>query len=212
MPRPRTFDEAAIMEAVRDTFWDAGYAGTSLDDLMAATGLGKGSLYGAFGDKRQLFLRVFKDYCANALESSCAALSGDDAGALDRLRAYLMANATSIAQHVTHRGCLLSKGVAELASKDPVIANQARETYRALEDLFTACLVQAQRHGDVALDASPRRLGALVSAVLRGNESLGRAGVEEATLCGIVETTLSLIGARQASAPLSGRQEQETTS
>ena len=50
MARPRTFDEQEVVAAARDEFWERGYAATSVDDLTAATGLGKGSLYGAFGD------------------------------------------------------------------------------------------------------------------------------------------------------------------
>lgn len=61
MPRPREFDENRVLLAVRDEFWDKGYAATSMDDLLRVSGLGKGSLYGAFGDKRSLFLRVLRD-------------------------------------------------------------------------------------------------------------------------------------------------------
>ncbi|WP_199865355.1 MULTISPECIES: TetR/AcrR family transcriptional regulator [Frankia] len=50
MARPRTFDEDQVVCAARDQFWATGYTATSLDDLTAATGLGRGSLYGAFGD------------------------------------------------------------------------------------------------------------------------------------------------------------------
>ena len=54
MARPRGFDEKQVLNAVRDQFWNAGYAATSLEDLMRVSGLGKGSLYAAFGDKRRL--------------------------------------------------------------------------------------------------------------------------------------------------------------
>jgi AcrR family transcriptional regulator len=58
--RPRSFDEDEVLRAVRDQFWSTGYAATSKDDILAPTGLGKGSFYGAFGDKHRLFLRVFR--------------------------------------------------------------------------------------------------------------------------------------------------------
>jgi TetR/AcrR family transcriptional regulator, transcriptional repressor for nem operon len=64
MGRTRSFDEAGVLRAARDQFWSAGYAAARVDDIAAATGLGKGSLYGAFGDKHQLFLRTFDDHCA----------------------------------------------------------------------------------------------------------------------------------------------------
>jgi TetR/AcrR family transcriptional repressor of nem operon len=66
MARPRQFDEERVLRAVRDQFWDAGYAATSLEDLMRVSGLGKGSPYAAFGDKHQLFLRALRSYTAIA--------------------------------------------------------------------------------------------------------------------------------------------------
>jgi TetR/AcrR family transcriptional regulator, transcriptional repressor for nem operon len=193
MARPRKFDEAAVMEAVRETFWKTGYAATSLDDLMAATGLGKGSLYGAFGDKRQLFARVFEDYCADSIRNFRAALEGDDAGALPRLRAYFDANVTSMVQDTTQRGCLVAKATAELANCDPAIADRALATYQALGDLFVANLVQAQQYGALKADTIPEQAGLLLLAVFRGLEALGKAGADETTLRRIVDTTFSLL-------------------
>ncbi|HEU4539294.1 MAG TPA: helix-turn-helix domain-containing protein, partial [Polyangiaceae bacterium] len=68
MGRPRKFDTRAVLAAARSEFQAKGYAATSCDDLMVATGLGKGSMYGAFGDKRQLFLSVLADYSSERLE------------------------------------------------------------------------------------------------------------------------------------------------
>ena len=65
MVRPRQFDEETVLRAVCDQFWGAGYAATSLQDLMRVTSLGKGSLYAAFGDKHELFLRVLRRYVAS---------------------------------------------------------------------------------------------------------------------------------------------------
>src|ERR1700751_5163231 len=62
MARPRKFDEAAVVQAARDQFWLHGFNGTSLDDLTDVTGLGRGSLYAAFTDKRTLCLRSIDDY------------------------------------------------------------------------------------------------------------------------------------------------------
>ena len=60
--RPRKFDTDAVLAQVRETFWRYGYAGTSMDQLAAATGLHKPSLYGAFGDKKKLYLAALDNY------------------------------------------------------------------------------------------------------------------------------------------------------
>src|SRR5215472_16931180 len=60
--RPRAYDPEEALAQARDAFWDGGYTGTSLDDLSDATGMNRPSLYGAFGDKRALYLETLDRY------------------------------------------------------------------------------------------------------------------------------------------------------
>jgi TetR/AcrR family transcriptional repressor of nem operon len=189
MARPREFDEAKVVQAARDRFWDAGYAATSLSDLSAATGIGKTSLYGAFGDKHALYLRVFDEYTAAAVEGVAAELAGPDDGALERIRAHLLANAASSA--CNPRGCLLARGTSELAGHDEAVATRARQAFLELANVYADAVRAAQRAGEIAPDVDPRALGDLVLAIHRGTEALGRGGADEPTLRGIVETALA---------------------
>ena len=101
MARPRTFDEADVVEAARDQFWNRGYAATSVDDLTAATGLGKGSLYGAFGDKHSLFLRALDRYCVAAMDRVSAQLRASGVPAFERLANHVRAMVAD--DHRRHR-------------------------------------------------------------------------------------------------------------
>jgi TetR/AcrR family transcriptional regulator, transcriptional repressor for nem operon len=193
MARPRSFDQDAVLRAVRDQFWATGYAGTSVDDILAATGLGKGSLYGAFGDKHNLFLRVFDDYCTAVTEAVRQALDGPDAGAYGRLRAHVLAVADATASDACLRGCLLAKATAERAAQDAAVAARGRQTFEALEELIASCVAAAQRAGDIKADADPARLAVLLLAVLRGIEALGKGGSSPASLRAIAETALALL-------------------
>ncbi len=60
MGRKRSFDEGAVLAAAGRAFLTAGFEGTSIDELVRATGLLRGSLYQAFGSKRGLFLAVLR--------------------------------------------------------------------------------------------------------------------------------------------------------
>src|SRR5262249_17102093 len=60
--RPRAYDPETALQTAIEAFWQAGYSGTSLDDLSAATGMNRPSLYGAFGDKRALYLKALDHY------------------------------------------------------------------------------------------------------------------------------------------------------
>ncbi|MFC7387748.1 TetR/AcrR family transcriptional regulator [Sphaerisporangium rhizosphaerae] len=201
MARPRSFDENQVLRIARDRFWSAGYAATSVEDILTATGLGKGSFYGAFGDKRKLFQRVFDDYCTGLIEVLRRELDGPDEGAFARLRAQIMAIADETAADTCLRGCLLAKGTAELSEHDPQITAIARRTFDAIEEMLTACVAAAQRAGEISPDADPARLAALLLAVLRGIEALGKAGGSPASLPRIAETALSLLPTHKTTAP-----------
>jgi AcrR family transcriptional regulator len=193
MARPRSFDEDEVLRIARDQFWSTGYAATKVDDIAAATGLGKGSLYGAFGDKHKLFLRTFDDHCAGLVEAVRRSLDGPDDGAFERLRAQVLAVANATASDVCLRGCLLAKGTAELSEHDPDVTATARRTFQAIEELLTSCIAAAQRAGDISQDANPTRLAGLLLAVLRGIEALGKGGSSPDSLRTIAETALSLL-------------------
>lgn len=113
----RQFDEAAMLEEALALFWRQGAAATSMLDLAAATGVQRGSLYNAYGDKEAIFLRAFDLYAARFLEGARASLEGDDAGlVLRRFFDTVIANMTSGAPP---RGCLTTKtaGDGSLASE-----------------------------------------------------------------------------------------------
>ncbi|MCU1504528.1 MAG: TetR family transcriptional regulator [Ilumatobacteraceae bacterium] len=207
MARPREFDEDEVLRAASELFWSAGYAATTMDAMAAATGLGKGSLYGAFGDKRRLFHRVFDAYCADIVNGVSRQLEGPDDEAFGRLCAHVRAVAASTAADTARRGCLLAKGTAELSEHDADVAARSRQTFQILQEALTVDIQAAQRHGDIDPAADPRRLADLVLAVLRGIEALGKAGTDQEALRAIAETALSVLPrSPDATTPANGQE------
>jgi AcrR family transcriptional regulator len=191
--RPREFDEEAVLDVAGAQFWTKGYAGTSMDAIAAATGLGKGSLYGAFGGKQQLFLRIFDTYCARIADAVADGLIGPDDGAYARLCAHIRAAAAGIAADRIHRGCLLAKGAAELSEHDPEVTVRSRRTLERIATILAEDIRAAQRHGDLDRAADADQLATLVLAVLRGIEALGKAGIDADRLESVAETAISLL-------------------
>ena len=73
--RPRQFDEEQVLDAAMKAFWANGYEATSLADLVSVTGLHKGSLYQAFGDKHSLFVQTLNRYLQNTRSISSTPLT-----------------------------------------------------------------------------------------------------------------------------------------
>jgi len=193
MARPRKFDEADVLDTARQRFTQTGYHGTSVDDLSRATGLSKGSLYGAFGDKQALFQRVFDDYCAGSDAMATARIDGPEDEALIRLRAWLHS------PEVTNPyGCLLAKGTAELASENDAVAARSLAAYETLLDSCRRLVEQAQRAGLVDPEADAEALGGLVVTTHRGLEALAKAGVDPATRNRIADAAIAGISQKTA--------------
>ncbi|MFI5844951.1 TetR/AcrR family transcriptional regulator [Catenuloplanes sp. NPDC051500] len=194
MARPRKFDEQQVLHSATETFWTSGFAATSLDDLMQATNLGKGSLYGAFGDKQALFQRVLDGYCANVTARLSEHLSGPDSSAATRLRALFDAAVAAGAPPGPHRACLLAKATAELAATNTEVALRARQTFTTLAALLQAEVTSAQAAGDIPADRDPQRTAHHLLAVLRGIEALTEAGMDESVLRDAADTALTTAG------------------
>jgi TetR/AcrR family transcriptional repressor of nem operon len=193
MARPREFDEEEVLRVARERFWSTGYAGTTMDAIAEATGLGKGSLYGAFGSKHELYLRVFDAYCTEIVDGVGRHLDGPDDEAFERLCAHVRSVAASTAADTARRGCLLAKGTAELSENDSVVAARSLRTFERLREALAADIKGAQRSGDIDPAADPRKLADLVLAVLRGIEALGKGGTNKAALRAIGETAISVL-------------------
>src|SRR4051812_36865181 len=111
MARPREFDEERVLDAVMETFWRRGYEATSAQDLVDATGLGRGSLYNAYANKEGLFERALQRYQRCTQEN--LSLLGGDAPIRDRIRRLLSTALNEQPQNRGKRGCLATNTAIE---------------------------------------------------------------------------------------------------
>lgn len=192
MARTKTFDEAHVTAQAQQTFHDHGYAATSIEQLTASTGLSRSSIYGTFGDKHGLFLRSFSRYCDENADVIERGLDGDADGAMRRLEQHLR---DKINPRESVRGCLLAKATAELAGEDAEVVRTATDFYGRYERALTTCVAGAQTAGDIRADLDAAAIGNMLLAVLRGIETLGRAGQSREVLESSVEATLTMLRA-----------------
>ncbi|GAB3734966.1 TetR/AcrR family transcriptional regulator [Amycolatopsis oliviviridis] len=181
VPRPRQFDEQRVLAAVQAAFWDKGYAGTSLEDLLAASRLGKGSLYGAFGDKKSLFLLVLRKYDEANDRMLRTWLEQADRG-IDVIRNFVTGPVRDPDGEQARRGCLLANTAMELSASAAEVAAEARRSYASTTDALTDAIRRAQREGDVAPHLDPDLTARAVLSGQLGLILLGRIGQDPAAL------------------------------
>ncbi|HEX4250748.1 MAG TPA: TetR/AcrR family transcriptional regulator [Pseudonocardia sp.] len=194
MGRKRGFDLGDVLEVVRDQFWDHGYEGTSTYDLMDATGLGKGSIYKAFGNKHDLYLRALTEYSEGLVTQARAALSPEAGGSpRARVENYLTAIARSFSAQSPRRGCFLTKGTVDLADNDEPVAEVARNAFARIATSFAEAVEAGQSAGEIAPDVDAAAVGYLFVSVIRGIDTLSRSGIAEPVLLGVVRTAMAAI-------------------
>ncbi len=162
--RPREFEEDRVLDAVMNTFWNQGYEGTSLKDLCSATGLHKGSLYQAFGDKHQLFLKSLKYYMEQSFKEVAASAYLHDSP---------MANLRSLLNEITTKciegeGCMVVNALVEMAPHDQEVKQMIDQSYAMKQRFLTDLIDRAQRDGEITIKQEPDRLAAVLMVTLAG--------------------------------------------
>jgi len=163
-----------------------------MDDLSRATGLGKQSIYNAFGGKRDLFLLALERSASEHVLRLTEQLAPGAASPLERIRAHLEALARVFASEVP-LDSLFTKATVELADRDTEVAEAASAAYRRLEDQYADCIEQAQAAHEVSAGLDARTLATYFVAVTRGMEVLGGAGAGADVLRGIGRTALAAL-------------------
>jgi len=162
--RPREFEEDRVLDAVMNTFWNQGYEGTSLKDLCTVTGLHKGSLYQAFGDKHQLFLKALGYYMDQSFKDVAASAYLHDSP-LANLRSLLEAITTKC---IEGDGCMVVNSLVEMAPHDEEVKQMIDKSYAMKQRFLTDLIDKAQRLGEITIQQEPARLAAVLMVTLAG--------------------------------------------
>ena len=174
--RPRSYDpEKALGEAL-ETFWTSGFASTSLDDLAAATGMNRPSLYAAFGDKKQLYLKSFEIF-AGGLRAALSALAENDAPPRKALeRFYADAAEIYLSGPDGPRGCFIICTAPVEATADGDIRKALSAVLTDIDEGLEAFFEKARAKDELAKDADPAARAKLAGAVLHSLAIRARAG------------------------------------
>jgi len=190
--RPRSFDTEATLAQATLTFWQRGYASTSLDDLSQATGLNRPSLYGAFGDKHALYLQALRLYTEQSDAAIAAAFEGRSLSE-GLLRVYELALQLYYPADGTARGCLLIGTAATEAPRDQTIRQQLGDSLRGFNAAFEARLQRAVNDGELPPGTDVAMRAQLASAVLHSMALRARAGDAREDLAAFAAASLDFV-------------------
>ncbi len=181
------FDRDAALDAAAAAFWRKGYDATTVQDLEAATGLGRGSLYNAFGDKQALFRAALERYAATVGGPALRLLEARDARA--GVRAMLEAIAARMTSGAGPRGCLITNACLSGGGGDEAGAFVAAAV-RGIEAALETALTRAQAEGQIPPDADARSLARFYCAVAQSLGLMHKALDDPATLEDVIAVAM----------------------
>jgi TetR/AcrR family transcriptional regulator, transcriptional repressor for nem operon len=173
MPRPKSFDEDAVLDKAVQLFWERGYEGTSLADLEAHLGLGRQSLYNTFGDKEAL-----------------APLDAPGAG-LDGIRAFFRATIENLTAPGERKTCLIINTLLERGSQDADALLRCNRSQEGLQRAFRRALTRAKSSGDLPDSVDIEAAATLLVVQSYGLNVLAKTGATAGELQATVEVLLS---------------------
>jgi len=190
--RPRAYEPDVALAKALDLFRKDGFAATSLDDLSAATGMNRPSLYGAFGDKRELYIKSYQRYRDDARAAMIEIFRGELPVRKRLERIYAIALDIYLGGE-SPRGCFTVMTAASEAVADPDIRAMVLEGFTELDKAFAACFRQAKENGEVPASADPIALSQLASATIHSIAIRARAGVPRKELEAIVKSAIDMM-------------------
>ena len=197
MARPQKFDQQQVLAKAMLLFWRQGYANTSIKELTETTRLKPGSLYGAFKNKRTLFLQVL-DHYFSSLDQEVAVLLNGDTPPLDRIRKFFDHLLDQAQKDDEAKGCLLVNTLLEIPPDDAEISQRVSEMLLHIEGRFCQLLLQAQNDGELAKDRNPETLASLLITGIFGLRIYDRVQSNPEAKKAVVDALLSVLSSSAA--------------
>ena len=188
MARLREFDTDVALDQITCVFWEKGYEGTSISDLMCATGLNKQSLYTAFGNKSEIYMAALKHYEETRMTPISDMLKGEGTPR-ERVGKMLQSVIAKARKSSGRRGCMIGNAAVDHAALDKSAQDKVLKCISHMETSLTALIGEIATYSvDKKLCRSRAR--ALLAGYF-GMQVMTKAGVSTSVLKDVRDMLIS---------------------
>ena len=191
MPQVST-DRFTVVEQATDLFWKKGYAETSVEDIVQATGLNRYAIYNRFGGKREMLLQALEGFVNQRRTAFMAQFQDDSMRPLQAIRQIFTGFIEEILQ--TGNGCLMCNTVSEIAPKDPDIAEVCRGYQEQFVAMLMPVLKQAQSAGEIRPELESRAVANTLLIFKIGLATMAKAGAPQEQLVNALDLQIAALG------------------
>ncbi len=191
--RPRAYEPDAALASAMEAFWKSGYAATTLDDLTAATGMNRPSLYAAFGDKQHIYAKAYRKYRAKVRDQFLPIVAAQAPVRVVLRRIFEASRDLYLFGPDGPRGCLTVITAASEAIADPEIRGLAIQAIAALDQTFAALFSKAIARGELPASSDADALAKIATATLHNLAIRARVGAPGSELQALIDAAVAAI-------------------
>jgi len=192
MARPRIFNEEDVIDKAVEVFWAKGYEATSMQDLVDAMGIQRGSLYATFGSKQQLFIKSLNRYSVTVVKKLLEILESQPS-AIDSIELFFSQLVEHLLTAGELRSCLVTNSAIERGLRDEETKQLVLQLLNALEKGFYSTLLRAKEKGELSTDLDLKVVANYLTSSMQGLLVMGKVCSERSVLEGINQVTLSVL-------------------
>jgi TetR/AcrR family transcriptional repressor of nem operon len=200
MARPKEFDKEKALHNTMLTFWKKGYDGTSISDILDATGISRSSLYETFGDKQTLFIEIMDTYRQfigrgglNIINDYLLKDNPEENSVIQVFRNYFSSRIDMALDTRYPGGCLITNLATSLETADDKVKNAVRAYIQKIEDTFRALLERGKETGELSPGTDTAAIASYLLGIASGINVLARVRKDRALLENIMNTALDNI-------------------
>lgn len=189
MPRPESFNREDMISRAMNVFWEKGYHGASMQDLVDATGLNRSSIYNSFGSKRALYKTTLEHYERESNKNFRQTLlrANCPLGAIRKM----LQNAAEFARlDKEGKGCYITNCASEFGYSDKELHHWLKQNQSNTLDLFRELVEQGQQEGVINANRDPKSYALFIYNVFQGLRITGILNKDEKDLEDIIENTI----------------------
>jgi TetR/AcrR family transcriptional repressor of nem operon len=194
MARLKAFDEDRAIDAAVDCFWARGYEATSVRDLAEAMGIGGASLYNAYGDKRELFVRSLERYANRSMRERIARIEVRHPPR-EAIGVFLAEIIDRSVKDRDCKGCLLVNSALDVASRDAELAKAVASYLGEIRAFFRRSLEAGRRSGDIDASLDVDVVSSHLLGIVLAIRVLARTGAKRRVLESVAQPALDLLAA-----------------
>jgi TetR/AcrR family transcriptional regulator, transcriptional repressor for nem operon len=192
MPKVKLFNEEEVLDSITQLFWTKGYNGTSIDELVKASGLSRSSLYDTFGDKHSLFIKSLQHYTQQS-NSNLTSMLEKISSPRKKIEFFFRFSFEQIVEDKKRKGCFMVNSSTELGNLDKHITTLANDNMDSIINQFAVWIKEGQKMGEIKNSHPPRQIARGLYAAFCGLRVMGQTKPDKQFLADTLSSILSTL-------------------